>query len=174
MCQFIARSGKQCTRQGRHNYKGQIYCLRHFNILSKSDTDSINNTVCQINEKMNNCTYWRSNGKRCKKNMLYKDLCKKHFNKIQLMKQNIKNKEKQHIEKNEDKNDKVIELPKQKKEKEIKKELSDEESDEEKEDENNNPILNELLTRIKEGRALHNPYTQHQQQVNKSRGSLFG
>lgn len=38
MCEFLVK-GKKCTRDGRHEYKGKTYCLRHYRMLSnKTET----------------------------------------------------------------------------------------------------------------------------------------
>jgi len=182
MCQYKTRSGNQCTRQGQHNLNGQTYCLRHYNMLQKSDKDKDNIIVSQEspikqekhvrfntqqNKKDVKCNYWRTNGERCKEKRVYKGLCKKHFNKIQLLKHNIKIKEKK------EKKDKVKELPVSDNMKEKKKEKENEKEEEEPQ---TNPILNELLNRIKENRNNPNYFNQYPNNTQsvKSRGSLFG
>lgn len=43
MCEFLVK-GKKCTRDGRHEYKGKTYCLRHYRMLSNK-TETVKPTV---------------------------------------------------------------------------------------------------------------------------------
>jgi len=149
MCHWQTRGGQTCKRQGRHCHDGQIYCLRHYKMLTK---ENVNN----MTDKNKKCKYKKKNG-FCKQKVIYKDLCKKHLGKIYSLK----------YSKNNNKNDsteKVIELTDNESPK-PKKEIDNVDNNEE------NIFMDLLLKKIKNER---NMLDTNVQQPNKSKGYIFG
>ena len=147
MCHFKTRKGNQCSRQGSHYIDGQKYCLRHYNMINK-------------NNNYFNCHYSHSNGNRCQNKAIYKNLCKKHYQKILLLKSKIKD-----IGKNtkiDEKNSKNCVNKDQPETYELLEEEKSNKNENEIENkcESVNPIFAELLNRIKSSRTIQ-PNTQN-------------